>query len=197
MPSTPFIGVRISWLIVARNVDLRLVSSLGLAARCLCGVGALAQLAEQPRILHRDYRLRSEVLEQRNLFFGKRPHFPANGDDLPEEHIVLAQRNAQQGAAARLDRGAHHRPELRRDLRQVGDLDKPVSLQQPHYRMPGRKAVALPQLRSQWLRMTAHRDGAELLPVIGLKTAMGNAAQRHGLVEHRFEHRREIAGRAS
>jgi len=35
-------------------------------------VRALAQLAEQPRILHRDHRLRGEVLQQRDLLVGKR-----------------------------------------------------------------------------------------------------------------------------
>ena len=34
MPMTPFIGVRISWLIVARNSDLRRVSSCSSWLRC-------------------------------------------------------------------------------------------------------------------------------------------------------------------
>ena len=37
--------------------------------------GALAQFAEQPRVLHRDDRLGGEVLQQRDLLVGKWPHF--------------------------------------------------------------------------------------------------------------------------
>ena len=40
-------------------------------------IGARAQFAEQPRILHRDHRLGGEVLEQRDLLVGEGPDFLA------------------------------------------------------------------------------------------------------------------------
>ena len=42
---------------------------------------------------------------------------------------------------------------------------------------------------------TAHRDRTEFLSVVCLKAAVGNAAQCHGLIQHRLEYRSEIAGR--
>ena len=58
----------------------------------------LARLGDQPRVLHRDDRLRGEVLQQRDLLVGKRPHLPAVDDDRAEQACVLAQRNDQDGA---------------------------------------------------------------------------------------------------
>jgi len=113
---------------------------------------------------------------------------------LPEEHIVLAQRDAKQRAAASFDGSAHRDPHIRRKLCEIGDLDKPGSLQQPSHWMSGTRPVALPQQGSQRLRMTAHRDRTELLAVVRLKATMSDAAQRHRLVEHRIEDRGEVAG---
>ena len=45
-------------------------------------LGALAQFAKEPRVLHRDDRLRREILQERDLFVGKRADFLAIcGDD--------------------------------------------------------------------------------------------------------------------
>ena len=40
-----------------------------------CGLllQGLARLGQEPRVLHRDDRLRGEILQQRDLFFGERP----------------------------------------------------------------------------------------------------------------------------
>ena len=38
---------------------------------------ALADFVQQPRVLHRDHRLGGEVLQQRDLLVGERPHFLA------------------------------------------------------------------------------------------------------------------------
>ena len=43
-----------------------------LGGRCLL-LQRLARLGHQPRILHRDDRLRGEVLQQRDLLLGERP----------------------------------------------------------------------------------------------------------------------------
>jgi hypothetical protein len=44
-------------------------------------LGALAQLAEQPRVLHRDDRLRREILQDLNLLLSKRFHLLAENRD--------------------------------------------------------------------------------------------------------------------
>ena len=52
-----------------------------------------AQLVEQPRILHRDHRLRGEAFHQRDLPVGERPHFlPIHGNQ-PEHRCILAKRH--------------------------------------------------------------------------------------------------------
>ena len=46
----------------------------------------------QPRVLHRDDRLRREVLQQRDLLVGERVDFCAIGGEAAEQRVVLAQR---------------------------------------------------------------------------------------------------------
>ncbi len=60
MPITAFIGVRISWLIVARN---ELLASLADSA----AARASLRLLEQARVLDRDHRLVGERLERGDL----------------------------------------------------------------------------------------------------------------------------------
>ena len=51
---------------------------------------ALPQLIEQAGVLDGDHRLRSEVLQQRDLLVGERPNFLAVDGQGPEQHFVLA-----------------------------------------------------------------------------------------------------------
>ena len=55
----------------------------------------LADLVQQPRVFHRDNRLRREVLQQRDLLVGERPDFLAVCCDSSEQPIVLAQRHGE------------------------------------------------------------------------------------------------------
>src|SRR5215469_13371230 len=50
----------------------------------------LARLVDEPRILHRDYRLGSEILEQRNFLVGEWLGFASSYRDRPEQRIVFA-----------------------------------------------------------------------------------------------------------
>ena len=53
----------------------------------------LARLGQQPRVLHRDDRLRREILQQRDLLVGKRPHLAGGrSTKAPSKRVVLAQR---------------------------------------------------------------------------------------------------------
>jgi len=70
-------------------------------------VGALAQFAEQPRVLHGNHRLRGEVLQERNLLLGERLNLRAEDQKHPHERGVFAQRDGGTGArAAELDQSA-------------------------------------------------------------------------------------------
>ena len=51
----------------------------------------LPLLGDQPRVLHRDHRLGGEVLQQRDLLVGERPHFLAIDREHPSNALVLAQ----------------------------------------------------------------------------------------------------------
>ena len=95
--------------------------------------GALAQFGEQPRILHRDHRLRREVLQQRDLLVGERPHLLAIERDDAEHAIVLAQRHHQARCGRRRDRPARAVAGRRSDRllgRQIGDMDDALAVQQ-------------------------------------------------------------------
>ena len=54
----------------------------------------LTQLAEQPRVIHRDDRLRGEVLKQRDLPFGVRTLFFAIDRDEAEQPVVFTERDS-------------------------------------------------------------------------------------------------------
>ena len=68
MPITPFIGVRIPWLMVAREAARRWPRSRPRPARRVA-----SRLVEQPGVLDRDHRLVGERLEQRHLFVAEGP----------------------------------------------------------------------------------------------------------------------------
>ena len=74
------------------------------SAVAVCCSSASRVSVMQPRVLHRDDRLRREVLQQRDLLVGERPDLLAVGDNGAEQRIVLAQRHEEIGAyAAKLD----------------------------------------------------------------------------------------------
>ena len=93
----------------------------------------LARLGDQPRILHRDDRLRREVLQQRDLLVGERPHFVAIGGD--------RRRAARHPcAAAQPERSGYRRARAARRPRSsatrllnsanIGDVDEPLARRQ-------------------------------------------------------------------
>src|SRR6185369_3668070 len=93
----------------------------------------LAQFADQPRILHRDSRLRREVLEQRDLLVGEWAYGPAICGDRAEKPAILAQRHDQKSANADF----HRDPQLRvddtlcGDFRYIGDVDNLLATHDP------------------------------------------------------------------
>ena len=93
----------------------------------------LARLGNQPRVLHRDHRLRSEILQQRDLLVGKWPHLPAIDGQCAEQGILFAQRNSKQGAAtANIHKpsGALVAGAVKIGIRDIGHMDDAVAAQE-------------------------------------------------------------------
>src|SRR5215467_8906572 len=70
---------------------------------------SLARLGQQPCVLHRNDRLRREVLHQCNLFVGKWANFSTKNREVTDENAVLPQRYREVGSCpSKLDSGAPH-----------------------------------------------------------------------------------------
>ena len=70
---------------------------------------ALADLIEQPGVLHRDHRLGGEVFQQRYFLLRERAHFLAVHTDVAEQIAVLAKRDKETGShAGMIDEGARN-----------------------------------------------------------------------------------------
>src|SRR5262249_19867984 len=143
--------------------------------------------------IHRYDRLRREIYDERDLLLGKRPHFLASGDDLPEQGVIFAQRHEEDCPDAAEDdpASASHRIVDFRQIRAMGDA---LAFKQTAAWMIRPWAVALSQPLRHWFRKAAHCHPAELLAIPELKAATGGAAQRVRLCNDRVEDRREVAG---
>src|SRR3979411_3490733 len=60
----------------------------------------LTRLGNEARVLHRDDRLRREILQQRYLLVGERPYLLAVRGDVTEQSAILPQRYDQYRADA-------------------------------------------------------------------------------------------------
>src|SRR6516225_199308 len=81
--------------------DLQYLGSRGLLLQ------SLARLGQEPRVLHRDDRLRREVLQQRDLLVGERTYFSAIDPDDAEQGAFFPQRDNEAGSGAgEFDKGA-------------------------------------------------------------------------------------------
>ena len=84
-----------------------------------------ARLGEEPRVLHRDDRLRGEILEQRDLLVGERSDLLAVDDDCAEQHLSLRSATLERLRAppdrqARVERLG---PSGNRLLPDIGEMD--------------------------------------------------------------------------
>jgi hypothetical protein len=77
-----------------------------------------AGFSDQPRIFHRNDRLRGKVLKQCNFFFCERADLLPGGDDLTQQRAVFTERDRQERSdASEFDRSSH--PGVI-ELRQIG-----------------------------------------------------------------------------
>jgi hypothetical protein len=157
----------------------------------------LARFIDQPSILHRNDRLRSEILQQRDLLVRERAHLLPIDDEVTEKRIFFAQRHREQGAAAaQLDEIAADRV-----ARPVGlvlcdicDMDDRLAAQQTAMRVvrTDRMRSSSQELRKR-RRCAADRGRMDLLAIIDPKSPESGAAQLQRFVQHRVENGSEVA----
>jgi len=103
-------------------VDLRSDPRFETTVQCSNLLRALTQFTEQSCILHRDDRLRREILQQPDLHVGERTHLLTHGCDNAEQSIAFTKRYGQTGArAGELDGHLWHGMV---DLGQIWGVDK-------------------------------------------------------------------------
>ena len=157
--------------IAGRGIDdLQYLGGRGLLLQCL------ARLGQEPRVLHRDDRLRREILEQRDLFLGERSDLSRAATIMPRKRIIPAQRHVEDAARAGRDGGPRHGVV---DLRQVGDVDNANAAAQRLQDRGVRGRVAPPQPLGEGFGIgrDARRHGAETVAVDKLQTAPMDAAK--------------------
>src|SRR5690348_8093256 len=86
--------------------------------------------------------------------------------------------------------------ELRRSLRQIAHLDRPLPTYQPHHRIVGVMAERLPYNFEEWRRQVAPCDGAKEFAVIDQQGSVRRFAKGVRLFQYRIKDRREVTGRA-
>jgi hypothetical protein len=133
--------------------DLQYFGSRGLLLQCL------ARLGDQPRILHRDDRLRREIFDERDFLLRERPNFPAAGGNHAEQHTVFAERHIKARAYpgvfnGRLDHGMVNPC-------QIGDVDEAFAVDQRSGERVVDAAVAVSQLLCEPSRIGVRRHRAE------------------------------------
>ena len=117
MPITAFIGVRISWLMVARNA---LLASLAVSAAARASCASL----EQPRVLDRDHRLVGEGLQQRELLLAERLRRLTHQAERADAAVFPQHRRpGHRAVAAQLDHPAHARRRVRH-RRDIGNVHR-------------------------------------------------------------------------
>ena len=111
MPECGAAQTRCAFSSIASNTGARSPGEELMTCKHLGGRGlllqGLARLGDQPRVLHRDDRLRREVLQQRDLLVGERADLLAVDVSTPSRVSSLAQRDAQAACERRRSRPAH------------------------------------------------------------------------------------------
>ena len=127
------------------------------SAVAVCCSSASRVSVDQPRVLHRDDRLRREVLQQRDLLVRERADFLAVDVRMPEQRIVLPQRHAKQRAnAAEIHQCSRMRIARSVDPRlpQIGDMDNTLAAEHAAPSVPGLGAADPCRTRCQLSRRT-------------------------------------------
>jgi hypothetical protein len=178
--------------IAGRGVDdLQDLGGRSLLLQCL------ARLGQEPRVLHRNNRLRREILQQCNLLIGEGENFLAMHDDRPEQRFVFSQRNhyprADPARVDKLSKGVICAVGL--FLGCVGHVDDLLAARDPAERPFGDQlGGTLLSHRVDELRVSTQRHGISVLALDPPYVAVSGLAQAQCLFEHRVEYRSEVAG---
>ena len=133
-------------------------------------VGALPQFVEQPRVLDGDHGLGGEVLHQRDLLVGERPHLLAINDDDANGLVVLEHRHGEKGPCASGFYHGHNR-RIAIDIglfgQHVGDMLHLFHSYGPHDRNVRRR--------------TEHRIAPPLVGIVLASPMQGDRAKRIAL----------------
>jgi len=127
---------------------------------------ALADLVEQPGIVHRNHRLRREVLKQRDFFLGEWSYFRPSGGDDPKKLALSAQRNTQQCTSCCCVAGVVDEGKL--VPRYIEDMREWFAIDQRLGSRIVRGRIAAPQFLSEAVGQPARGAGTEILAVVKL-----------------------------
>src|SRR5215469_416940 len=159
----------------------------------------LARLFDESRVLHCDDRLRGKVLQQRSLLVSEWTNYLPVDSEVAKQSVVFAQRD---------DHPAPHTALFHQCAESGGNADsllarricEPNNILAAHY-PPRRRGIMSRCPRTiipgpiGKLRVALCSDEMEALAVPGSEKAKGCFTQPQRLLQHRVEHRGEIAGR--
>src|SRR6185312_2380164 len=158
----------------------------------------LARLLQEPRVLDGNDRLGSEVLHERDLLIGERPHLLAVHTESAEQSVVPAQCDAEQRArAAQIDKGTSRAVAGMILLRRahVRDVNKILTARDAHETGRSRHRHRLVKKLGEGRWYGVSGSHAEVLTIANPQGAESRLAQPRRLGEHRLEDRSEIARR--
>ena len=160
---------------------------------------SLTRLGNEPRVLHRNDRLRREVLQKRDLLVGKRARLQAVHSQDPKQGIVLAQGNTEQTtAAANVHKPSGFRVPAAVKLTgtYIRHMDDLHAADDPHPCVAGLGQHRTERQQAFGIaRLAMRRDKVEKPAVIGSELPMHSFTKPHCLFQHRLEHRLKLAGR--
>src|SRR5215471_14378465 len=159
-----------------------------------------ARLGQEPRILHCDDRLSSEILQQRDLFVRKRANFLAIDGHRAQYGIIFAQRDGKHAStAADIGKsGSGGARSVTFALSNIGHVKNAFAFENS-----GQKAVTLraradrPALREPLCepRVAMRSQGVEDFAVTTPEMPVNSLAEPNRFLQYRIEYRRQIARR--
>ena len=142
------------------------------SAVAVCCSSASRCSVEQPRVLHRDHRLRGEILQQRDLLVGEWPNLLAEDGDGTEQVSILAERDNELTArAAEISNGSATRipGSIGVIVGDVRDMHHIFALDDPCRASPGPRSEGFPQIFRQAMTDALRRGRVKILAVVGIE----------------------------
>ena len=163
------------------------------------GVARGADPVEQPRVLHGNHRLCGEILQQRDLLVGERPHLLTVDHNGADQRVFLTERHGDPGSRpAEIDNGVVQRAACaigvrRREVYGVHELPAARDVHE-RGRISDFYRSARKLGKSRW--RSEKGGGMKGRSIITPKDATNGLAEPDRLFEHDVEDRGEVAWRA-